>query len=66
MSVFIRILLRYVAAFLVAKGFLSPEAGNLIATDPDFSIALEILVGCGVAVAVELWYVIAVRMGWKE
>lgn len=64
MGVLIRILLRYAAAALVAKGLLSPGVGDMLALDPDVSAVLEILAGGMAAAGAELWYVVAKRMGW--
>jgi len=49
-------LLRYVAAFLAAKGFLTPEAGTTIASDPDIAQGIEISLGLLVGMAAECWY----------
>ncbi len=65
MGVFLRILLRYVAAALVARGFLSHDVGDLVSTDPDLSQAIEIVAGgVGMAIA-EGWYYLAKRLGWR-
>lgn len=55
-EVIIRIALRYVAAFLAAKGFLTPEAGSAVASDPDIAQGIEIGLGLLVGMAAEFWY----------
>lgn len=64
MAIAIRILLRYVAAALVAKGFLSPGLGDQIAVDPDIASLIEIVAGGLAMAAAELWYFVAKRFGW--
>lgn len=64
MGVMIRILLRYAAAALVAKGALSPGLGDMIAVDPDISAFVEILAGLAAAAAAEGYYAVAKRFGW--
>lgn len=61
-AVLIRIALRYGAAYFVARGFLSEDAGNTLATDPDVQMAIGVALG---AVA-EGWYYVARRMGWER
>lgn len=64
MTVFIRIGLRYVAALLIARGFLDPALGNALAADADVLQALHILAGAVAALAAEGWYWLAKRFGW--
>lgn len=64
MGVLTRILLRYIAMLLVAKGFFSPELGDLFASDPDILMAAQVASGAVVAAAVEGWYYLAKRFGW--
>lgn len=59
-GVIVRIALRYLAAALVAHGWLSPEDGSMLAMDPD----VQMMAGAAVGAAVEAWYAIAKRMGW--
>lgn len=61
-SVLIRIGLRYGAAYLVARGFLTDEAGAMMANDPD----VEILIGICMGAAAEAWYALARRFGWAK
>lgn len=60
-----RIVLRYVAGFLVAKGLLDAEIGSDIATDPDILAIAEIWIGAAVGAGTEAVYFIARRLGWK-
>ena len=59
-SVIARIVLRYAAAALVTMGLLDSEIGYQIGADPD----LLVLVGAGVALAVEMAYAAAKKLGW--
>lgn len=66
MSVFIRILLRYGAGFLIARGFLGENDGNMLAADPEVAAALELAAGTALGVVSEVWYMIARRLGWAK
>lgn len=57
---FARIILRYLAGFLLIKGLIPQDVADQLANDPD----LVILVGAGIALGVEGFYVIAKRLGW--
>lgn len=59
-----RILLRYLAAALVARGLVSADLGSQIAGDADALTIMATVAGSLVAVAVEGWYWLAKRMGW--
>lgn len=61
-SVLIRIALRYGAAYLVARGLLTDEAGATIATDPD----VQMMIGVGMGSVAEGWYYLARRFGWSK
>lgn len=61
-AVLIRIGLRYGAAVLVARGFLTDDAGSSLATDPDIQLALGVALGA----AAEGWYFLARRFGWSK
>lgn len=65
MDVLIRILLRYFAMLLVAKGILHPELGDLFASDPDILMAVQVVAGVVAGVVAEGWYLVARRMGWR-
>lgn len=63
-AVVIRILLRYGAGFLVAKGVMAPEFGMELANDPD--VQQVALIGAGLAAGAvsEMWFFFAKRLGW--
>jgi hypothetical protein len=63
-GVAIRIILRYFAGFLVAKGLLSPEDGSTFAVDPDIAQFMEMGVGIAVGAITEGYYYLARRWGW--
>lgn len=63
-AVFIRIALRYLAAWLVTKGFLSDDAGSMFASDPDIASMIDVAVGTALAAAAEAWHYVARRLGW--
>lgn len=65
MSVAVRIVLRYLAAFLVAKGVLLPADGALFATDPELLQAAELALGVLLGALAEAWYWLAKRLGWR-
>lgn len=62
MAVYTRIILRYLAGYLVLKGVLPDEIGNMIANDPEIAAA----VGLAITVAVEGAYALARRFGWSK
>lgn len=62
-AVIIRIGLRYAAGVLIAKGFLAPEEGMQITTDPDVAMALQIAAGAIVGAVSEAWFYIAKKFG---
>jgi hypothetical protein len=64
--VIIRILLRYLAAMLVARGLLSGDISNLFSNDPDFAAGLDLMLGGALAAVAEGWYLLAHRFGWKR
>lgn len=59
-----RILLRYLAAALVARGLVSADLGAQLVGDADILTIVATAVGTAVAIAVEGWYWLARRMGW--
>lgn len=61
-SVIVRIGLRYGAAYLVARGLLSPDDGATLATDPDVQLA----VGAAMGAAAEGWWMLARKFGWER
>jgi hypothetical protein len=62
LSPLIRILLRYVAGYLVFRQMLPPELADLIANDPQ----LAAMIGGGIVFCVEGFYVLARKFGWKR
>lgn len=61
MAALARIILRYGAGFLIAKGFLDKGTGDMLAVDPDIQLALA----AGLMILSEGWYWLAKRMGWS-
>lgn len=64
-AVLARIILRYVAAALVAKGVFSTDVGATLAGDMDIQGVAEIVVGLVASGAAESWYALAKRFGWS-
>jgi hypothetical protein len=62
MTPYIRIILRYGAGALAAKGYLTSDGASFLATDPDVLMAAGAIIG----VATEAWYAIAKRFGWAS
>ena len=62
MTPIIRIILRYGAGALVAKGYLTPTDASALATDPDILLAAGAILG----VVTEVWYALAKRFGWSQ
>ncbi|MBS7546264.1 hypothetical protein [Ancylobacter oerskovii] len=58
---FLRILLRYIAGYLVFKGFMPQEFADMIANDPDVAAAAGVVL----AAVVEGAYWLARRFGWR-
>lgn len=65
MGAIVRILLRYVAGALIAKGWLSPDLGNTIVADPEIEMAVQIGLGLVIGAATEAAYALAKRFGWR-
>lgn len=65
-GVIIRILLRYAAATLVARGLLTPDDGSVFAADPDLAMMIETGLGFAMGAAAEGWYYLARRFGWSK
>ncbi len=62
MGVYLRILLRYLAGYLVLKGILPQELADLIANDPEISAAIGIvLMG-----AIEMCWALARKFRWSR
>lgn len=61
----IRIGLRYLAAFLIAKGVIDPSLGG-VGSDPDVIATIETALGLFLGAATEFWYFLAVKFGWRK
>lgn len=59
-----RLLLRYAAGFLIAKGLLAPDAGPELANDIDLQAMIEVGLGLAMTALAEAWFYLAKRMGW--
>lgn len=59
-----RIILRYIAMFLVAKGIFSDDIGQDIANDEQIFAVAEVVVGAAIAAATEGYYALARKLGW--
>lgn len=55
-SVIIRILLRYAAGVLVAKGLLLPDMAGELSTDQEIIDILVVAAGIGIGALTEAWY----------
>lgn len=55
-SVLVRIALRYLAAFLVARGILGADDGTTFASDPDIQALIEAAIGAAIGGATEIWW----------
>lgn len=56
-----RILLRYLAGYLILKGVLPEDLARMIENDPEIAA----VVGALIAAGVESLYAVAKRLGWK-
>ncbi len=65
-SVVVRIVLRYVAAALVAKGVFTSADGGALAADPDVINLVEVVAGLAIGAATEWWYALARKFGWSK
>lgn len=65
LSPILRIILRYVAGFLVAKGLLDAQTGADLAADADLLHVMEIAAGFTIAAVTEGFYALAKRFGWS-
>lgn len=64
MGPWIRIALRYLSGFLIAKGMADPSFD--LSLDPDITAAVEAGVGVVIGAATEAYYVMARRLGWSK
>ncbi|GGF56832.1 hypothetical protein GCM10007301_15660 [Azorhizobium oxalatiphilum] len=60
----LRVLLRYLAGILVARGLVSAADADTLTTDPDVMIIVETGAGILIGGATEAWYYLAKRFGW--
>ena len=67
----VRIVLRYLAGFIVGAGIATPELAHQLATDPDVILILTgainwtvVATGSLVGIVVEWFYAMAKRLGW--
>lgn len=65
MDVLVRILLRYGAGVLIAKGILAPDLGMEFATDPDVIQLAQVGLGLLLGAVSEAWYWLARKLGWR-
>ena len=61
MSVYLRILLRYLLGYLVLKNIVPQDVAEILENDPEIAM----LIGGALAAAVEGITVLARRWGWK-
>lgn len=64
-SLIARIVLRYLIGMFVAWAMISSEVGEEFTRDPEIQMAIEGLIGGIMVAAVEVWMVIAKRLGWQ-
>lgn len=60
-SVTARILLRYLAGYLILKGVLPEDIARMIENDPEIAAVIGALIAAGV----ESLYAVAKRLGWR-
>ncbi|UVK37627.1 hypothetical protein LHFGNBLO_004690 [Mesorhizobium sp. AR10] len=65
-AVIIRIVLRYGAGILVARGLLGAGDAAALSSDPDVQVAIEAGVGLAISAATEGWYVLAHKFHWSK
>lgn len=63
-AVILRIVLRYVAGALVAKGLFDPAFGDFLVSDPDIAAAIQVGGGVVLGAIVEGAYALAKRWRW--
>lgn len=62
-SQIVRILVRYLAGFLVAKGLVDAGTGDALAADETLISSIEIAIGGGLALLNETWFARAIKKG---
>lgn len=66
MGVFVRIFLRWLAGFLIAKGIFSESDASMIANDPELAAMIEVGLGVALGAISEAWYFLARKFGWSK
>ncbi|WEX07361.1 hypothetical protein [Chelativorans sp. AA-79] len=61
-----RIIIRYIAGALVAKGLLSAEDAYFINADPELVDLVTTTIGAGLMIATEWFYWLARKLGWER
>jgi hypothetical protein len=61
-----RILARYLAGALIAKGFLDATTGSALATDADVVAVVQTVLGLAVGGVTEGFYFLARKLGWAK
>ena len=64
-AVLARIFLQCFATFLVTKGWLAPDMGNMLKTDPDVFILVQFGLAAAASGAGWVWYYAAKKFGWR-
>jgi hypothetical protein len=65
MAPFIRIALRYLAGYLIARGWLAQDDTGIF-DDPDLVAAISYGGAALCALASEFWYALAKKWGWAK
>lgn len=65
-AVIARIVLRYGAGVLVARGLLGADDASTFTADPDLQMVLETGAGLAISAATEGWYWLAHKFGWQK
>ena len=60
-----RIILRYGIGYFVAKGILPEDLVTMITDDPEVMALIDLAVAALIAGAVERWYYLAKKFGWR-
>jgi len=60
-----RIIIRYVAGALIARGLFSPADGDFINANPDIEEIMTAAVGAAIMAGTEVFYYLAKRWGWR-
>lgn len=61
-----RIIVRYGAGALVARGLLSADSGGQLAVDPDVISYVDLGLGLALAGVTEFYYWLARKFGWAK